>query len=169
MTKPFDEAYLDSTDVLRDIADHDTEWRDKGIDVLTGSKSTEALHYTTIMGKKYHEAADMNLEFAMRSHMAIRGVSLDDHPDQENIHPKYYQGARETYDLLNHHVDAIGALVQSHSWSLGQQHPLTQHIVKGYQKKQKLVSKYAKAWGFKDRFDFDDIMKNNNLNPDQFK
>ena len=169
MAKSFAEAYNDSTDVLREIGDHDNEWRDEAKDVLSSSPNTEALHFTTMMGKKYHEAANMNLDFAAKAHLAIRGMSVDDHPERENINVKIGQGARETYDLLNDHLNAVGALVQSHSWSLGQSHPLTQHIVDGYKKKQKLIGDYAKAWELQDRFDFDDIMKNNNLNPDQFK
>jgi len=169
MTKSFADAYNDSTDVLREIGDHDDEWRDEAKDVLSISPNTEALHFTTISGKKYHEAANMHLHFAAKAHLAIRGMSVDDHPDRENVQPEVYQGAKETHTLLNDHLNAVGALVQSHSWSLGQSHPLTQHIVDGYKKKQKLIGKYAKAWGFQDRFTFDDMMTNNNLNPDQFK
>jgi hypothetical protein len=166
MAKSFKEAYLDSTDVLRDIYDHHTGFLGDAVDILENSKVTEALHNVTISSGKYRDAAQMHLEFAATSHAAIGGLDIG--PEREQVVPKIYEGARQTYDHLNDHLDAMGALAQSHHWTLGEQHPLTQHIIKNYHGRKSLIGQYADAWGFRDRFDFDDVIKNSNLNGNQF-
>jgi len=167
MAKSFQEAYLDSTDVLRDMYEHHSEFLGDGADIVGKSKVTEALQHVTISSDKYMQAAQMHLEFAAMSHASIGGF-FQNGPDRESVTPKIYEGARQTYDHLNDHLDAMGAMAQAHHWSIGEQHPLTRHIMKNYHERKNLIDKYAHAWGFKDRFDFDDIMKNNNLNDKQF-
>ena len=167
MAKDFNKAYNDSTDVLRKIYDHYADILDDASDIVAGSKVTQALHNVTVSGDKYRDAAQMHLEFAANAHAAIGGHTFGA-PDREEVGRTVEQGARQVYDHLNDHLDAMGALAQSHHWTLGEQHPLTQHIIKNYHGRKSLIGQYADAWGFRDRFDFDDVIKNSNLNGNQF-
>ena len=75
-------------------------------------------------------------------------------------------------DVANHvqkDADAWGNAVSYAKATLGEEHPLYTMLRDVHSTKQYHYHNFINTWDMKDDIAFENIMKNNNLNPDQFK
>lgn len=101
--------------------------------------------------KKYQEDRDINHNLAVHMH------NQDD----------YSKAA----DLLDSAHQSVLAMHQMLNYNLGDKHPMTQRSADHVTEHAGLVESYKNKTGQKQRVvneKFDDIMRNNNLNPNQF-